>query len=118
MKAILSIEERNSIVERELPLIDKVMEQHRNIIKAARMDRDDVFQQLAERLVKAVDSYVPEKGAMEDHLEIQLEREMFNCAHPRRLYGMTDAPIVFRRNRVISFDSLKEMVAEQEELAA
>lgn len=118
MKAIYTIEERNTIVEENLPLIDKAMEQHRDIVKAARMDEDDVYQQLAERMINAVDAYDPGKGELEEYLETQLEREMFNCAHPRRLYGLTDAPTTLRKNRVISFESLEETATEQEELAA
>ena len=118
MKVFHTIEDRNAIVERFLPLIDRVMNDHRDIIKAARMDRDDVYQQLAERLVKAVDAYAPGKGAMEDYLETQLEREMFNCAHPRRLYGLTDAPTALRKNRVVSLDAMREDAAERETLAA
>lgn len=100
--------QRNLIVEGSLPLIDKVMERHEDIIKVTRMDRDDVYQQLAERLVNAVDAYIPAKGYLEEYLEIQLERELFNCAHPRRLYGMTNAPVVFRANRVVSLDAMRE----------
>lgn len=118
MRAHNTIEERNTIVEENLPLIDKTMAKHRDIIKAARMERDDVYQQLAERLVKAVDTYAPEKGKLEGYLEIQLEREMFNCAHPRRLYGLTDAPVAFRKNRFVSLDALNEETAEVEKLAA
>ena len=118
MKTMINIEERNTIVEAHLPLIDDVMEQHRDIIKATRMDRDDVYQQLAERLVTAVDAYNPCKGELEDYLEIQLEREIFNCAHPRRLYGMSDAPVAFRKNRVISLDAMWEDMIAREDLAA
>ena len=118
MKTINTIEERNSAVEENLSLIDKVMAKHCDVIKAARMDKDDVYQQLAERLVKAVDAYDSEKGAIGDYLEIQLEHEMFNLRHPRRLYGLTDAPTVFRKNRVVSLDAIREELIEREELAA
>ena len=118
MKGIYTIEERNAAVERNLFLIDQVMDKHRDIIKAARMDKGDVYQQLAERLVKAADAYEPKKGELEGYLEIQLEREMFSCAHPRRLYGLTDAPTTFRRNRVVSLDAMNEDAIKVEELAA
>jgi len=118
MKTIHTFEERNAVVETNLPLIDKVMKEHRDIVRAARMDKDDVYQQLAERLINAVDAYAPEKGALEGYLETQLERELFNCAHPRRLYGLTDAPTAFRRNRVVSLDFMRETAIEQEELLA
>lgn len=118
MKAVLSIEERNAIVEKNLPLIDRVMSKHKDVIKYVHMDRDDVYQQLAEKLVTAVDAFDTSKGKLENYLETQLEREVFICAHPRRLYGLTDAPTALRRNRVVSLDALRETAAEQEELAA
>lgn len=118
MKAICTIEERNAVVEEYLPLIDKVIARRRDIIKAAHMDKSDLYQQLAERLVKAVDAYAPERSELEGYLETQLEREMFNCAHPRRLYGLTDAPTAFRKNRVVSLDVMRETAIAQEELLA
>ena len=118
MKANLTIAERNAVVERCLPLIDRVMDGHRDLIKTARMERDDVYQQLAERMIRAVDAYDTVKGELEGYLETQLERELFNCAHPRRLYGMTDAPLALRRNRVVSLDMMRETAAELETLAA
>ena len=118
MKAIYTIEERNAIVEKSLFLIDNTMQKHRDIVKAARMDRDDVYQQLAERLINALDAYTFAKGKLEVYLETQLECELFNCAHSRRLYGLNDAPITFRKNRVISLNAMREAAAELEELAA
>lgn len=118
MKTTTTIEERNAIVEKNLLLIDMVMAKHRDVIKAGHMERDDVYQQLAERLINAVDAYDPAKGELEVYLEIQLERELFNCAHPKRLYGLTDAPIALCKNRVTSLDSLNEAAIEQEELIA
>ena len=52
MKTTTTIEERNAIVEKNLLLIDMVMAKHRDVIKAGHMERDDVYQQLAERLIK------------------------------------------------------------------
>ena len=118
MKKEITITERNAIVEAHLPLIDAVMKNHSDIIKTASMDEDDVYQQLAERLVKAVDAYDESRVELEDYLETQLERELFCCAHPRRLYGLTDAPTALRKNRVVSLDALKETAARQKVLAA
>ena len=118
MKTITTIEERNAIVEKNLSMIDMVMTKHRDVIKAGHMERDDVYQQLAERLINAVDAYDPAKGELEVYLEIQLERELFNCAHPRRLYGQMDTPTAFRKNRAVPLDVLNETVIEQEKLLA
>ena len=43
---------------------------------------------------------------------------MFSCAHPRCLYGLTDAPTSFNRNRVVSLDAMNEDAIEIEELVA
>lgn len=118
MKLFNTIEERNAIVEKNLSLINKAVENHSDIIKTASMDEDDVYQQLAERLVKAVDAYDERQGELEGYLETQLERELFCCAHPRGAYDLTDAPITLRKNRFVSLDALKEEAAELEDLAA
>ena len=118
MKTTTTIEERNAIVEKNLILIDMVMTKHRDVIKAGHMERDDVYQQLAERLINAVDAYDPAKGELEGYLEIQLERELLNCAHPRRFYGQMDTLTAFRKNRAVSLDVLNETVIEQEKLLA
>lgn len=54
MKEHLSIAERNRIVETHLGRIDSVMQSKRSIIRSIRMERDDIYQQLAVRLILAV----------------------------------------------------------------
>ena len=39
MKTIHTFEERNAVVETNLPLIDKVMKEHHDIVRAARMEK-------------------------------------------------------------------------------
>ena len=62
MKNTYSIATRNAIVEAHLHCIDKVMRKNKALIHAAHMDSDDVYQQLAIRLIKAVDNFDPEKA--------------------------------------------------------
>lgn len=118
MKTVISIEERNSIVVKHLPMIDKVMNEHRHIVRIARMERDDIYQQLAERMINAVDAYDARDGEMEGYLETQLERELFNCAHLRRSYARAEAQTAPIGNRAASFEDAREESGENERLAA
>ena len=108
MKNTYSIATRNAIVEAHLHCIDKVMRKNKALIHAAHMDSDDVYQQLAIRLIKAVDSFDPEKGGLEQHIYAQLQYEMLNCKRPYRLLGITGLPEDFRGCQIISFDSICE----------
>ena len=71
MKNNFSIQTRNAIVDAHLHCIDTVMRRNSCLIRAARMERDDVYQQLALRLIKAVDSFDPDKGTLEQAAELQ-----------------------------------------------
>ena len=108
MKNTYSIATRNAIVEAHLHCIDKVMRKNKALIHAAHMDSDDVYQQLAIRLIKAVDSFDPEKGKLEQHIYAQLQYEMLNCKRPYRLHGITGLPADYRSCQLISFDSICE----------
>lgn len=55
----LSIEQRNALVEQYLWCIDSVMWQNGSLIRAAHLDREDVYQSLAARLIRAVELYDP-----------------------------------------------------------
>lgn len=63
MKNNYSIAQRNAIVEANLWCIDSVIRQNRPLMRAARLEYDDVYQQLALRLIKAVAGYDPERDA-------------------------------------------------------
>ena len=54
MKNTYSIAQRNALVEECLPCIDTVMRRNRRLIRENRLDPEDVYQQLALRLIKAV----------------------------------------------------------------
>ena len=59
-----SIAERNRIVEENLYRIDRTIRRNWSLIKAAHLDRDDVYQQLAIRLIQAVETFDPDKGCL------------------------------------------------------
>lgn len=68
MKNNFTISQRNAIVENHLWCVKAVMKQNHALIRAAKLDADDVYQELALRLIRAVMSYDPEKGDLEQHI--------------------------------------------------
>lgn len=95
MKNNFTISQRNAIVENHLWCIKAVMKQNRALIRAAKLDTDDVYQELALRLIRAVMSYDPEKGNLEQHIFAQLRVELQKTAHSNVIsldaYRMRDA---------------------------
>lgn len=108
MKNNYSLAERNRIVEEYLPYVDQVIRKNRALMRAARLEYDDVYQQLSLRLICAVSTYDPDKGELGAHIWAQLRFELLNCKNPRRMCGMTELPRDFRRENIISFDSIRE----------
>lgn len=108
MKNLYSFDERNRIVEKHLPLIRKTILRNSTLMKAAHLDYDDVYQQLAIRLIRCVDTYDPAKGELKKRIYAQLKYELLNCKEIRRLTGITGAPKDFRRGKVISLDAIRE----------
>ncbi len=84
MKDIYSVAERNRIVEEQLCCIDKVLHRYRNLLQAARLEHDDLYQDLAIRLILAVDSYHPEAGPLRPYLCDQLREELLAHRKIRR----------------------------------
>jgi len=118
MKNTFSIATRNAIVQAHLHCIDEVIHKNRGLIRAARLDRDDVYQQLAVRLIKAVDHFDPEKGTLEQHIYAQLQYEMLNCKRPYRLHGITGLPANYCECKIISFDSIRDGSRDADALIA
>lgn len=106
-KMTITIQQRNKLVEEYLWCIDTVIRQNRLLLELANLDRDDVYQDLAIRLIRAVGGYDPSKGRLEKHIFCQLEYELLNCKCARKRYGFKDAPYDLR-GTVISLDSLLE----------
>ena len=103
-----SLAERNTIVEENLYIINRVMRNNRGLIRAAHLEWDDVYQQLAVRLIRAVDSYDPEKGKLKSHLYAQVTYELLNCKRPYRMHGITGLPKDYHGGDIISFESIRE----------
>lgn len=89
MKDNISYELRNRIVEEHLHCINTVIWQNWSLVQAARLERDDVYQQLAIRLIRCVDTYDPSKGPLKKRIYAQLKYELLNCKEVRRLTGIT-----------------------------
>ena len=90
MKNNYSIVERNRIVEENLHWIDNIIRRNYGLMRAARLDYDDVYQDLAIRLILC-----------------QLQYEMLNRKDSRRRYGFTAAPRDLR-GAVISLDAFRD----------
>lgn len=92
MKNNYSLAERNRIVEEHLSCIDEVIRRNRALIRAAHLDRDDVYQELAIRLIRCVENFDPDKGQLKKYIKAQLQYELLNCKDSRQQYGFTHAP--------------------------
>lgn len=114
----ITIQERNRIVEEHLWCIDVVMKRNAALIKAAHLDRDDVYQQLSLRLIRAVEGFDPQKGRLNQHILAQLRYELLNCKSAYRTTGLTGAPVHFRGSNVISFEEAKEQYEMRQALMA
>ena len=107
MKNNYSIAERNRIVEENLHWIDKTIRRNTGLMRAAHLDYDDVYQDLAVRLIRCVENYDPSKGSLDQHIMCQLQYEMRNCKSSQRRYGFTAAPYDLR-GAVISLDAFRD----------
>lgn len=100
----ITITKRNHIVEEYLWCIEKVMQQNRQIMKAANLDLDDVYQDLALRLIRTVADYEAGEDTLEQHILSQLQKELRTV---RKRYGIRST-----RNNVhsivISLDALAD----------
>ena len=106
MKNNYSITERNRIVEEHLYCIDLIIRRNSPLMQAAHLDYDDVYQDLAIRLIRCVSGFDPDKGELEQHIMAQLQYELLNCKDSRRRYGFTAAPRDLR-GAVISLDDFQ-----------
>ncbi len=117
MKNNYSLAERNCIVEENLHCIDKVIRRNRALMSAAHLDYDDVYQQLAIRLIRCVEGFDPEKGTLKSHIYSQLKYELLSCKSPLRLTGITGAPSDLRWENILSIDAISEDYSSHIELA-
>lgn len=106
----LSIAQRNALVEQHLWCIDSVMRQNYTMIRAARLEWDDVYQSLAVRLIRAVDLYDPAKkvnGSLKGYIFMSLGFALRTCSSSRAQYGFRDAPH-YLPHAVASIEALAE----------
>ena len=103
----ITINERNEIVERYLWCIDSVIHQNWTLMCAAHLNRDDVYQFLAVRLIHAVANFDPGKGDLKQHVFSQLKYELLSCKSSQRRYGLKEAPYDLR-GAVVSIEALEE----------
>ena len=85
MKNSYSIAERNRIVEAYLPCIDAVILRNRTLIRAARLEYDDVYQDLAICLILCVEQFDPEKGSLLRYIRTRLCNELYDREEIRRV---------------------------------
>ena len=106
-KALLPIEERNKLVASYLWCIDCVIRQNYSLVQAAHLDKDDVYQDLALRLIRAVERYRPGTRSLKGYIFAQLKYELLNCKSARARYGFCSAPYDLR-GAIVSLDTLNE----------
>ncbi len=110
MKGTTSIttQQRNSLVEQYLWCIDSVIWQNQPLMIGAHLDREDVYQSLALRLIQAVGRYDPSKGrSLKGYIFDQLKFELLTCGSPQAKYGFREAPYHLQ-NAVVSMEALAE----------
>ncbi len=103
-----SLTQRNELVEKYLWCIDTVIRKNRQLLRSTHLEYDDVYQQLALRLIKAVAGFDPQKGTLQQHIFAQLKYELLNCRSACRLCGLTGAPKEYRKRDMVSLDALSE----------
>ena len=108
MKWSITTQERNALVETHLGCIWWTINKNRRLIVAAGLDDEDVFQQLAIRMIRAVENFGPDKGKdLEQHIFAQLQYEILNCKDAAKVYGIKGAPYG-ARGLTVSLDALIE----------
>lgn len=103
----MTLFQRNTIVEQYLWCIEKVMRQNRRFLEATHLDFDDVYQDLALRLIRTVTGYNAGQENLEQHILSQLRYELLNCRSAQKRYGIKSAPYNIR-GVVISLDALAD----------
>lgn len=103
-----TIAQRNALVEKYLWCIDTVIRKNRQLLRSTHLEYDDVYQQLALRLIKAVAGFDPQKGTLQQHIFAQLKHELLNCRSAYCLFGLTGAPRGYYKDDMISLEHITE----------
>jgi len=87
------MEDRNYLFEEKEYLINVTMNKHRRLIRACRMEDDDVYQELSIRLLEAMDEYDPAICPnMDAYLMLRLRYRLLNMKACSKLTGIPGAP--------------------------
>ena len=97
-----TITERNRIVETHLWCIDAVMQACPKAVRKTRMEREDIYQQLALRLVQAVDRFDPVKAGLVEYIFAELKAELHDCAAPAQ------RPTLLNPGNIIPFEAVRQ----------
>ena len=100
----MTTEERNVLVMEHIGAVRWTIRRNRALIQSARLDQEDVFQQLTVRMIQAIDHYDADKGSLSQHIFAQLQYELLNCKAGARISGIHGAPY-HARNLVVSLDA-------------
>lgn len=103
----MPIEKRNQLVMDHLWCIDSVIRQNHSLIQAAHLDKEDVYQSLAMRLIRAVELYRPGAKSLKGYVFMQLKYELLNCKSAKARYGFCAAPYDLR-GAVVSWEAWTE----------
>ena len=100
----MTTEIRNALFSEKKYLIGVTVKKHWRLIRAARLDEDDVRQELAVRLLEAIERYDPARCRnMDAYLTLQLRYRLLHMRERSALYGIPQAP---RRNfQVLSLNA-------------
>lgn len=91
----ITIKKRNRIVEEYLWCIDRVIRQNWHLIEAAHLDRDDVYQDLAIRLIRAVAGYDPKKESWSSTSSPSSATNFSTVRAPRNAMASRTLPTIF-----------------------
>lgn len=97
---------RNRLFEEKRPLIHQVMNKRRSLIEAYGLCREDIRQNLALEMLRALDAYDPARCPnLDAYLVLRLDQELLRMLPPSKRYGIPYAP----RKKGFRVDSLDTM---------
>jgi hypothetical protein len=89
----MTVEDRNYLFEEKAYLVNVTMNKHYPLIRACRMEEDDVYQQLSLRLVNAIEKYDSALCPnMDAYLMLQLRYELLHMRASSKRTGVVGAP--------------------------
>lgn len=97
---------RNRLFEKKQPLIGLVMNKRRSLIEAYHLCKEDVRQELALGMLRALDAYDPIRCPnLDAYLVRRLDQKLLGMLPPSKRYGVPYAP----RKKGFRVDSLDAM---------